>query len=261
MKKIKFKPIMAGLRTVVKKHSPEIMTGIGIAGMLTTTIIAVRATPKALALIDETRRVEEDGKTVFVELTPIDKVKTAWKCYIPAAVTGTISIACLVGASSVNAKRNAALATVYALSESALKDYREKAVEVVGEKKERAIREAVAKDKIDKNPVTNNEVVITGNGDTLCYDAVSGRYFYSDMESLRRAANDLNRRMLSEMCVSLNEFYYEIGLSGIKIGEALGWNVDKCNIDLDFSTHLAENGKPCLVIDYQVAPDYNYRRY
>lgn len=41
------------MQTAVKKHSPEILTGIGIAGMITTTVLAVRATPKALILIEE----------------------------------------------------------------------------------------------------------------------------------------------------------------------------------------------------------------
>lgn len=242
------------LKTAIKKHSPEILTGIGIAGMITTTVMAVRATPKALILIEE--RKEEIGAE---KLEAMDMVKTAWACYIPAAITGTLSVACLIGASSVNARRNAALATAYTLSESALKDYQGKVIEMFGEKKNEAVKDAVAKDKVEKNPVVTREVIITEKGNTLCYDAISGRYFKSDIEKIKKAECELNRQMLDDMYVSLNDFYYEIGLDSVKLGDELGWNVDSGYIDLSFSSQLASDGTPCLVIDYSVAPRYDYR--
>jgi len=242
------------LKTAIKKHSPEILTGIGIAGMITTTVMAVRATPKALILIEE--RKEEIGAE---KLEVVDVVKTTWFCYIPAAITGTLSIACLIGASSVNARRNAALATAYTLSESALKDYQGKVIEMFGEKKNEAVKDAVAKDKVEKNPVVTREVIITEKGNTLCYDAISGRYFKSDIEKIKKAECELNRQMLDDMYVSLNDFYYEIGLDSVKLGDELGWNVDSGYIDLSFSSQLASDGTPCLVIDYSVAPRYDYR--
>lgn len=242
------------LKTAIKKHSPEILTGIGIAGMITTTVMAVRATPKALILIEE--RKEEIGAE---KLEAMDMVKTTWACYIPAAITGTLSVACLIGASSVNARRNAALATAYTLSESALKDYQGKVIEMFGEKKNEAVKDAVAKDKVEKNPVVTREVIITEKGNTLCYDAISGRYFKSDIEKIKKAECELNRQMLDDMYISLNDFYYEIGLDSVKLGDELGWNVDSGYIDLSFSSQLASDGTPCLVIDYSVAPRYDYR--
>ena len=242
------------LKTAIKKHSPEILTGIGIAAMITTTVMAVRATPKALILIEE--RKEEIGAE---KLEAMDMVKTTWACYIPAAITGTLSVACLIGASSVNARRNAALATAYTLSESALKDYQGKVIEMFGEKKNEAVKDAVAKDKVEKNPVVTREVIITEKGNTLCYDAISGRYFKSDIEKIKKAECELNRQMLDDMYVSLNDFYYEIGLDSVKLGDELGWNVDSGYIDLSFSSQLASDGTPCLVIDYSVAPRYDYR--
>ena len=242
------------LKTAIKKHSPEILTGIGIAGMITTTVMAVRATPKALILIEE--RKEEIGAE---KLEAMDMVKTTWACYIPAAITGTLSVACLIGASSVNARRNAALATAYTLCESGLKDYQGKVIEMFGEKKNEAVKDAVAKDKVEKNPVVTREVIITEKGNTLCYDAISGRYFKSDIEKIKKAECELNRQMLDDMYVSLNDFYYEIGLDSVKLGDELGWNVDSGYIDLSFSSQLASDGTPCLVIDYSVAPRYDYR--
>lgn len=239
------------LQTTFKKRSPEILTGIGIAGMIATTVMAVQATPKALKLLEEKK--VDDEKIPVVEI-----VKTTWKCYIPAAVTGTISIACIVGASSANVRRNAALATAYTLSESAFRDYKEKVVETIGEKKEQIVKDAVAKDKVEKNPLSNNEVIVTEKGNTLCYDAISGRYFKSDIEKLKKIENELNRQMLNEGYISLNDFYYEIGLPTIKIGTDLGWNSDCGLVDLSFSSQLAEDGTPCLVLNFAVAPKYGY---
>jgi len=255
MGKLNLSNIVKDVRTAMKKHSPEILTGIGIAGMITSTVMAVRATPKAIKLIEE----EKDRQNIE-KLKPLDIIKTTWTCYIPAAITGGLSVICLIGASSVNARRNAALATAYTLSESALKEYQEKVIETIGEKKEQTVRDAIAKDRIDKNPVSSREVIITEKGNTLCYDAISGRYFKSDIDKLKKAENELNRRMIDEMYISLNEFYYEIGLNPISIGDDLGWNIDRGYIKLNFSSQLTDDGTPCLVIDYQVAPRYEYNR-
>lgn len=251
--------IVKSVRTTLAKHSPEILTGIGIAGMVTTTILAVKATPKALRLIEEKKEELEFERDEFVTLSKSEVVKTCWKCYIPSAVTGAMSIACLIGASSVNLKRNAALATAYTLSETALKEYQEKVVETIGEKKEQVVHDAIAKDKIDKQPVTTSEVIITEKGNTLCFDAVSGRYFKSDIEKLKKTENELNRRMRDEMYISLNDFYYEIGVKPIDLGDELGWNIDKGYINLKFSSQLADDGTPCLVMSYHVAPRYDFR--
>ena len=241
------------LKTAIKKHSPEILTGIGIAGMITTTVMAVITTPKAMIFLEKNKGEEQTKK-----LAPTEVIKTTWTCYIPAAITGSISVACLIGASSVSARRNAALATAYTLSADALKDYRAKVVETIGEKKEQSVRDAVAKEKIEKNPVTKGDVVITNHGGTLCYDALSGRYFKSDIETIRKAVNNLNCRMRYEMYISLNEFYSELDLAETKLGDILGWNIDDGYIEPSFSSQLSEDGTPCLVVDYLCAPKYDY---
>ncbi len=253
MKKDGLLKMIKGIQRSLKKHSPAILTGIGIAGMITTTVIAVKATPKALALIEEKKQNNKAEK-----LTMTETVKTAWKCYIPAAVTGTVSIVCLIGAGSVNYRRNAALAAAYSLSESALKEYRGKVVEMVGDKKEQKIRDEVAKDKVERNPVRNKEVIITEKGDTLCYDTISGRYFKSDIDKIEKSVNKLNRMMITEMYISLNDLYYELGLDGVLIGDELGWNIESDLIDISFSSQLANDGTPCLVIDYKTVPKYRY---
>lgn len=256
MKNCGLKNVIFSIRSMVRKHSPEILTGIGITGMVTTTVMAVRATPKAMILIEEKKKIDHIDKLSM----PVT-VKTAWTCYIPTIVIGTVSIGCLVGASSANIRRNTALATAYSLSESALKEYQEKVIEAVGERKEQSIKDSVAKDKLEKNPINNHEVIITERGNMLCFDAVSGRYFKSDMDKLKKAINELNRRMRDEMYISLNEFYYEIGIDPISIGDDLGWNIDSGYIEPNFSSQLATDGTPCLVLGYLIEPKYDYQRY
>lgn len=242
-------------KVFLDKHSPEILTGIGIAGLLTTTVLAVKATPKALMLIEEKKKEEGVDK-----LPALDVVKVAWKPYIPAAVTGILSTTCIIGASSVNVRRNAALATAYKISETALAEYREKVVETVGEVKEKQIRDKVAKEKVEKNPSEKGSIIVTGKGKTRCYDVISGRYFESDIDRIKRAANELNRRMLTDAFgyVSVNDFYDELDLDHIGVGDDLGWNVSSGLIDIHFGSCLDRDNEPCVVIDYTVAPRYDY---
>lgn len=240
---------------LIKRHSPEILTGIGIAGMISTTVMAVKATPKALLLIEEEKRTEHTEK-----LGTVETVKVVWKCYIPAVVTGTVSTVCLIGASSVSLKRNAALAAACSLSETALKEYKSKVIETIGEKKEKTVRDAVAKEAVEKNPVVNNEVIITEKGETLCYDIISGRYFKSDIEKIRRTENELNKQMLDDGYVSLNDLYFELGLDCIPLGDGLGWNINNGYMELYFSSQLTHNDTPCVVINYGNRPQYGFNR-
>lgn len=241
----------------LKKHSPGILTGIGIVGLLATSVMAVDATPKAMELIREKK--EELG---VEKLTAAETVKATWKCYIPAAVTAATSVACIVGANSVNAKRQAALATACTLSETAMREYKDKVVETIGEKKEREVMDAIAKDKIEKNPVSKSEVILTNKGDTLCFDPWSSRYFKSDAEKLRKAVNDLNYQLINEGCVTLNDFYYDIGLDETRPGETLGWNINRGGqVQFRFSSQVAEDGTPCLVLEFINPPSYDYSQY
>lgn len=248
--------IIKGIKASISRHSPEILTGIGIAGMVTTTILAVKATPKAIKLIE----AEKQAKHVDA-LSPVDTVKTVWKCYVPAVMTGVSSIACLIGSNAINAKRNAALTTVYTLSEMARNEYKEKVIETIGEKKERTIKEKVDAERIKKDPVSKKEVIITEKGTTLCYDHVFGRYFKSDIDLINRAMNKINREIVINMYASLNDFYAELGLSPVEMGYDLGWNIDDGTIEIEPSSQLADDGTPCLVIDYSVSPKYNYSRF
>lgn len=245
--------IIKSTKSFLGKHSPEILTGLGIAGMITTAVLAVKATPKAVELIEEKKQEEKTDN-----LTPIQTVKTVWKKYIPSVLTCAASCACLIGASAENKRRNAAIATAYALSESALQEYKSKVIETIGEKKEQTVREAIAKDKIEAKTVRENEIILTSKGETLCYDTLSGRYFMSSADTIRKAESEINKQMISYMSASLNEFYYELGLDGIKLGDDLGWSYGTGGVDIKFCSQLTEDNTPCLVIDYKVSPKYDY---
>lgn len=254
MRKVNFANWGNNVKKTLIKKSPEILIGLGVAGMVSTTIMAINTTPKAMRLIED--KEKEEGK----ELSKKEVVQTVWKCYIPMMVTGVISISCIVGASRVNAKRNAALATAYTLSETAFSDYKEQVIDAIGEKKEKEVKDKVAKKKIEDDSVTNREIIMTDKGNSLCYDSVSGRYFYSDIDAIKKAENELNKRMISEMYLSLNEFYYAIGLKSTVLGNELGWNISDGLLDIHYSSQIAEDGRPCLVLQYHIAPRYDYTK-
>lgn len=240
-------------RRFLGKHSPEILTGIGITGMITTTVLAVKATPLAMDLI-----LLKKEKLDKEDLTPVETIKAAWKPYIPAALTCVASTTCLIGASAVNYKRNAALATAYAISERTLIKYRDKVIETIGEKKEKEVRNKIAQDEVDKKNISNSQVIITSGGNTLCMDSISGRVFRSSMDKIQKVVNELNRRMNYENYISLDEFYCELGLESTKTSSYIGWNLDDGLIEIKYDSCLAENGEPCLYIDYTVAPRYEF---
>lgn len=262
MGKLNFTKMYKDVQTIVSRHGPELLTGIGIAGMITTTILAVRATPKALQLIENKKEELELDKND--KLPVMETVKATWKCYVPTVVTGASAITCLVGASSANARRNAALATAYNLSATALSEYKEKVVETIGEKKEQAIRTKIAEDKLKNDPMDRASVIVTGSGTTRFYDDISKRRFTSSIDKIKNARNDLNARMLEgEDFVSLNDFYYEIGLEPIGFGDDVGWNVYNgrkrmITINLDHAI-VDTDGEPCIVLEYDVSPERGYR--
>ncbi|MBO5319062.1 MAG: hypothetical protein J6B01_04545 [Ruminococcus sp.] len=271
MGKLDLSKTLKDLKSVAKKHSPEILIGIGITGMVTTTVLAVKATPKALRAIEEKKREVYDGLDPVdipsqaipedVKLKAGEVVKATWKYYIPAAVTCVGSAACIIGASKVSLARNAALATAYNLSQTALNDYKAQVVETIGEKKEKVIREKVAQETVKKDPVGKKEIIITGKGTTRFYDSMGKRRFESDIEAVRKIVNDLNYRMRNEMYISLNDFYSELGLENVPVGDILGWSIDKGLIEPTFDAVIDEDGSACICVDFLTRPDYGYDKY
>ena len=244
----------------IRKNGPVILGGVAVTTGVAATIMGVKAGFKASYILDEYRRVKgyetleetihmTDNKTLL-ELTAAEA--------IPVAVLSLTAISAVVGAIYLQNRRNAALVSLYALTEGSFREYRNKVTEHIGSKKEQKVVDAIRDDMLVKNPVNDDLIIRTGKGNTLCYDELSGRYFESDMESIRSAINKANEDMFSgSNFVTLNEVYYELGLKGIELGRDIGWNVDNI-IKLDLGSHIASNGKPCLVLAFENTPHSDY---
>lgn len=178
MKKPNVTKIFNTVKKAVGKKSPEILIAFGIAGMITTTVLAVKATPKAMEKIKKAEKdkaeeynrnhADSDIWASTLKITKPEVVKATWKCYIPAAISGAASIACIVGANTVHSKRNAAIATAYKLSEKALTEYKEATIEEVGKEKAKAIKDRVAQKQLDNNPLNDSQVKKGSKGAKEC---------------------------------------------------------------------------------------------
>lgn len=238
----------------VTRHSPEILTGFGIGGGIFAAVLAVKQTPKAIKLIEEEK--ERTGKE---KLTPAETVKTTWKVYAAPVAIGAGSIACIIFSDREDKKRIIAATTAYELSDKAFSEYKNKVIEEIGHDKERDIRDKVAQDRVMAHPESKAEIIMTGHGDTLCFDVESGRYYKSDIEFIKQSVNEFNKQMLSEMDMTLNDFYSFQDLPGIGAGGKLGWSVEKGLVEVEYSSQLTDLGTPCLVIDFRVGPAANWR--
>lgn len=252
------------------KNQPALMLGVGIAGMVTTTVLAVRGHMKAKDRINESvfNPVKHPEKTDDILYS--DKkgkahvkkrywIKKTWKCYVPAAVTGSLSIACLIGSYSINHRRNAALASSLAVSEAAMTEYQKHVVDTIGEEAERGIREKFQADQIKKSgPLHSPAEMLPGESDheyidgahcVNCYESTTQQKFWASKEDIRRAVNNLNQERLTGFGgqVTLNDFYNEIGITATSVGDTLGWDIDH-PIDVDISA-VEVQGIPCLYIN------------
>ena len=210
-------PIKAFVNNLLKgakKHSPEILTGIGIAGFIGTVVLAVSATPKALQNIEENCG-EEKSVT--------DVIKYGAKYYIPAVITGAASTACIIGSSRINLKRNAALTTAYAISETFAKEYKDAVLEEIGPEKQKEIETKVAEKRMEKNPIENSVIIQTPERGARFYDPYSNSYFESNVHKLNSAINQVNNMLMQELYATLSDFYYAAGLPISKSSDLIGW--------------------------------------
>lgn len=238
-------------------NSPSLLTAIGVMGTITTAYLAAKASFRAAEMISDDPFLHEQESTMDSDKLLREKVRLVWHVYVPAATAGTTTVFCIIAANRIGNRRAAALAIAYSLSERAFTDYKEKVVETLGRNKEQKIRDEVAQDRVSKNP-EGQQVVLLG-GDVLCFEAYTGRYFTSNMESLKKAQNDVNYIIIGNMYASLTEFYNRVGLPATNFSEEVGWNNDML-LELEFSTVLSEDGRPCLSVGFLVAPVRDYWR-
>lgn len=230
-------------------NSPLILTAIGAAGTISTGILAARGGVKATHYLSS--REPHYGT--------VDYFKRTWRFYLPAVATGVGTVACIICANRIGTRRAAAMATAYAVTQETFSEYKSKVIEKIGENKERKIRDEVAQDRVNRNP-PREDLSIIGDLDVRCYEQFTGRYFSSNMETLKAAQNAVNHQILSgDNSASLSDFYDRVGLNHTQISEEVGWNVDNL-LELTFSTTVDEKNRPVLAFDYKVVPVRNYFR-
>ena len=247
-----FGTVVRTAKNALADNSPAILTGLGVASVFTTAILAVKATPEAL------RRIWDAESEHNRNISTLEKVKLVWPLYVPAAVTGVSGTVCIITANRISSRRIAVAMGALTISENSYREYQEKTKAVVGEKQETKIREEIAQDQVDERISTSGQIVIPPNKQ-LCVDAFTGRVFFSDHESLRKAQNDVNQMALHENGVALNEFYNQIGLEGIPIGYDLGWSTDDL-LELKLTSCLVENGDPAIHVAFTRDPVIDYDR-
>lgn len=239
-------------------NSPTILTVVGVTGTVLTAYLTGTASFKAAAILaDMPDYIEPDGYVIHgYEYSTREKVQEVWTLYVPAIVVGTATVTCIIGANRIGTRRAAAMAAAYSLSERAFVEYREKVKETVGKNKERKVRDEIAQEKVDANPINDTRVIITGKGSVLCYELMTGRPFKSNQDELKKAENELNHKLLTEDSVSLSYFYDCVGLPRTLYSDEVGWRNDKL-VEIDISAVMIE-GEPALAIDYSIEPVRNF---
>lgn len=255
----------------LSSNSPTILSAVAIVGVVATAVLAVRATPTALIKHAEAEaekntwtlaQAADRGESVkvddYIPLTPVEIVKATWKSYIPAVVAGSATIACIVGSNQIGLRRNAALLGAYTLVDGAFRQYKDEVLAQIGAVKEGKVTDEISRKELERNPAPSSEVIIIGGGDQLCYESLTGRYFKSDIEKIRRAENDFNRGIVrNTMYASLNEWFELLDLDHAIVGDELGFNID-IPVELVFKSHLAEDGRTCLYLHYAYFPIKDY---
>lgn len=232
------------IRQNIKEHSPAILSVMAGVGTLTTAYLTGRASFEASHIIEDYEA--EHGHSSDSKQRIWDRTKIVWQLYIPAGIAAATTITCIVGANRLEARRVLAAQAAFAISERAYSEYRDKVTEEYGESKARSIRDKVAEDRVKGNPPP--EVILVA-GNVLCCELFTGRYFQSDMETLKKARNELNARILAHDYATLDDWYYMIKLPYTSYSSEIGWKSGRL-MELEFTSVLTEDGRPCLAFDY-----------
>lgn len=241
--------IASGIKTlkhVVTANSPVLLVGTAIAGVITTGVLAAKAGYKARGIVDAAELEKGD------ELTVQEKTQLTWLCYAAPVLTGASTIAACVGVHTIHTKRHAAMAGLYAITSGKLDDYQGKAEELLGPKKTQQVANEVAQGEIDKHPIGNHEIILTGHGQELCFDSWSGRYFLGSMAQIEQAVNEVNRLLIDEGDCSLNDYYEWLGLPALDHGQDYGWSGEK--IAIQQGATLTSDKRPAIHISFRKDP-------
>ena len=239
-----------------KRNTSTLLTCIGAGGVILSSVLAARATPKAL------NRLEQAEKTKGEPLTKFEKVKAVSPAYIPAAVCCLSTIGCIFGANVLNQRNQAAITSAYMLLDSSYKKYRAKVKELYGEDGDHKVVEAIAHDEIDPDISIEDE-------SRLFWDVASMRYFEATSEQLRNAEYDLNKKLITTGYACLNDFYELLGIPKVDYGDKMGWSTysygryyDGCN-QIEFHHHptTVDDGLECCMVYFLTEPSLDHDIY
>jgi hypothetical protein len=253
-----FSILASRAQKLVADNAPLILTSIGVTGTVATAVLVGKASFKAAVIIGKEQN-KVDSITAPEDRYLLDNrtiVGLVWKEYVPAVTTCVFTIAAIICANRAGSRQAAALASAYSISETALREYKEKVLEHIGPKKEAEVREAIAQDAVKKDP-PSKEIVILGGNNVLCRDGWSGRYFQSNVEDIKAAMNWINHQLNTHGAVTLTEFYSRIGLDPTEESEAVGWDTAN-QLDIMFEPVLTEDSRPCMSFSFRVPPSHNY---
>lgn len=254
----------------LRKHSSTILTVVGSAGVIVTSVLAVKATPKALKLIEEEKQSRTTAKTIYAdnekylipyypELTKLEIVKVAWKPYIPAVISGVSTIACIFGANMLNRRNQAALMSAYALLDNTYREYREKTKELYPEENSN-IEHEIIKSKFDQDMDIDLD-----DGKEQFFDFQSMRWFRSTREEVEQAAELLNKKLAMDGHACLNDFYDILGVGHTPYGYQLGWSImyndkmyGKPELDFNYEKHELDDGMEYTIITIDYPPSLEY---
>lgn len=255
------KPFLIRGRQWAIRNAPHILMAMGTGGSITAVIFAAKATPAAVqakkdAEFEKTDDSPEDNegavgifKTDIQHLTPMETIKVCGKYYIPAIGMEVFSLLCFWGAHGIDVKRQAVLAGLYSTAEQALIEYQKKVVEMIGEKPEHEIRNAIAQDHIDKDPPPS--MLIDSDMDCWCY--YKGYKFRSNYAQLKDIQNDVNKEMIDHMYISECDLLFMFDpdhrwVVPTKDSRLVGWTVDRL-MEFDIMPILGPDHRPALEIE------------
>lgn len=248
----------------LKKHSPEILVGVGIVGVVSSTIMACKATTKLDEVLAEPKEkiekihelmenpdmvpegkeyTEDDGKKDLTIMYTQSAIKVV-RLYAPAVALGTLSIAAILGGHHILRKRNVALAAAYATIDKSFKDYRGRVIERFGAELDKELKynikaaeveETVVDEKGKEKKVKNTVNVADPNVyseyskffDESCPGFTKDpEYNLMFLKDQQRYANDL---LKSKGYLFLNDVYEMLGIPRTQAGQIVGWIYDEKN--------------------------------
>ena len=245
----------------LRKHGGTILAVAASVGVVATAIETGRASTKAQKIIEKNTIAidcENYGKSCY---TTKQKVLDCWKVYVPAAVLGGGTIACILGSNALNKKQLASLTAAYMALGKTYQEYRRQVAEHVGAEQEQEIWKDVYADDEDLAKVKSEEKL-------LCYEPISKRYFHATEAVLLEAFYNLNRDFALNGYASMNDLYNYLGLDYIPEGDLKGWCADYLAseweyfwIDFSYLKQKTDDGLEVYYVEAYQEPINDYLNY